>query len=60
MASGGFELSELTPCKLSDVSGGAVATETTILPDVCKTPSPGGPIPIPYPLQSGGDLLRWR
>ena len=22
---------------------------TTIFPDVCKTPSPGGPIPIPYP-----------
>jgi hypothetical protein len=20
-----------------------------VLPDVCKTPSPGGPIPIPYP-----------
>jgi hypothetical protein len=22
---------------------------STVLPDVCKTPSPGGPIPIPYP-----------
>ncbi|MFP2929496.1 DUF4150 domain-containing protein [Pyxidicoccus sp. 3LG] len=22
---------------------------TTAFPDVCKTPSPGGPIPIPYP-----------
>jgi hypothetical protein len=22
---------------------------TTILPDVCKTPSPAGPVPIPYP-----------
>ena len=22
---------------------------TTIFPDVCKTPSPGGPVPIPYP-----------
>lgn len=22
---------------------------TIIFPDVCKTPSPGGPIPIPYP-----------
>lgn len=21
----------------------------TVFPDVCKTPSPGGPIPIPYP-----------
>lgn len=22
-------------------------------PDVCKTPSPGGPVPIPYPNQGG-------
>jgi hypothetical protein len=22
---------------------------TTAFPDVCKTPSPGGPVPIPYP-----------
>jgi len=22
---------------------------TVVFPDVCKTPSPGGPIPIPYP-----------
>jgi hypothetical protein len=22
---------------------------STVTPDVCKTPSPGGPIPIPYP-----------
>ena len=22
---------------------------STVFPDVCKTPSPGGPIPIPYP-----------
>lgn len=22
---------------------------STVLPDVCKTPSPGGPVPIPYP-----------
>src|SRR5262245_31398098 len=22
---------------------------TTIFPDVCKTPTPGGPIPLPYP-----------
>src|SRR5262245_23859517 len=26
-------------------SGATAAT----LPDVCKTPSPGGPVPIPYP-----------
>jgi hypothetical protein len=22
---------------------------STVFPDVCKTPSPGGPVPIPYP-----------
>lgn len=22
---------------------------STIFPDVCKTPTPGGPVPIPYP-----------
>jgi len=22
---------------------------STVMPDVCKTPTPGGPIPIPYP-----------
>jgi hypothetical protein len=32
----------------------AVATNgagkcTAVAPDVCKTPSPGGPVPIPYP-----------
>ena len=30
------------------VHGGSGGT-TIIFPDVCKTPSPGGPIPIPYP-----------
>src|SRR5262249_42293729 len=24
-------------------------THASAVPDVCKTPSPGGPIPIPYP-----------
>ena len=28
---------------------GTVGLSTATLPDVCKTPSPGGPIPIPYP-----------
>jgi len=27
-------------------SGGIVAAT---VPDVCKTPSPGGPVPVPYP-----------
>jgi|SRR5688500_11235487 hypothetical protein len=29
----------------STKSGNAIA----VFPDVCKTPSPGGPVPIPYP-----------
>jgi hypothetical protein len=29
----------------SEDSGG----QSIVFPDVCKTPSPGGPIPIPYP-----------
>jgi uncharacterized protein DUF4150 len=34
--------------KLSVVHKGSNGT-TIIFPDVCKTPSPAGPIPIPYP-----------
>ena len=28
---------------------GTVGASAATLPDVCKTPSPGGPVPIPYP-----------
>ncbi len=28
---------------------GTVGLSTATIPDVCKTPSPGGPVPIPYP-----------
>ena len=36
-------------------SGGALAT----FPDVCLTPSPGGPVPVPYPnLARSADLVR--
>lgn len=28
---------------------GTVGISTATLPDVCKTPSPGGPVPLPYP-----------
>ena len=34
----------------STKSGAAVLA----FPDVCKTPSPGGPVPIPYPLTGAG------
>ncbi len=35
----------LTLCHKGDNAGVVMAT----VPDVCKTPSPGGPVPIPYP-----------
>ncbi|RWJ19008.1 MAG: DUF4150 domain-containing protein, partial [Mesorhizobium sp.] len=28
---------------------GTIGISMATIPDVCKTPSPGGPIPIPYP-----------
>jgi Domain of unknown function (DUF4150) len=31
------------------VHKGSMGISTATLPDVCKTPSPGGPIPLPYP-----------
>ncbi len=31
------------------VHKGSVGVSVATIPDVCKTPSPGGPIPIPYP-----------
>jgi len=34
---------ELSDDELDPVTGGAR------IPDVCKTPTPGGPVPIPYP-----------
>lgn len=37
-------------------SGGVV---TATVPDVCKTPSPGGPVPIPYPnIAKSSDLAK--
>ncbi|HEX3846097.1 MAG TPA: DUF4150 domain-containing protein [Steroidobacteraceae bacterium] len=31
------------------VAHGGSGGMSTIFPDVCKTPTPGGPVPIPYP-----------
>lgn len=31
------------------VHKGSNGVSTATLPDVCKTPSPGGPVPVPYP-----------
>jgi uncharacterized Zn-binding protein involved in type VI secretion len=36
-------------------NSGAVSVAT--IPDVCKTPSPGGPIPVPYPNISQASTL---
>jgi uncharacterized protein DUF4150 len=32
------------------VHKGSMGIAKSTLPDVCKTPSPGGPVPIPYPI----------
>lgn len=34
---------------LSVAHKGSIGISTAMAPDVCKTPSPGGPVPIPYP-----------
>jgi Toxin PAAR-like domain len=34
---------------LSVVHKGSTGTATAAAPDACKTPSPGGPVPLPYP-----------
>ena len=31
------------------VAHGGSGGQSIVLPDVCKTPSPAGPVPIPYP-----------
>src|SRR5262249_55865473 len=38
---------------------GSTGTATATLPDVCKTPSPGGPVPLPYPnIVMSADLAK--
>jgi len=38
---------------------GSGGISTATVPDVCKTPSPGGPVPIPYPnIAMSGDLAK--
>jgi uncharacterized protein DUF4150 len=31
------------------IAHGGSNGQSIVMPDVCKTPSPGGPVPIPYP-----------
>lgn len=40
---------------LSHKNANGIAAAT--IPDVCKTPSPGGPVPIPYPNIARSDSL---
>jgi len=38
---------------------GSNGITTATLPDVCKTPSPGGPVPVPYPnIAMSSDLIK--
>jgi hypothetical protein len=38
---------------------GSNGTATATLPDMCKTPSPGGPVPLPYPnIAMSSDLAK--
>lgn len=38
---------------------GSTGTATATLPDMCKTPSPGGPVPLPYPnIAMSADLAK--
>jgi len=38
---------------------GSNGISTATVPDVCKTPSPGGPVPIPYPnIAMSSDLVK--
>src|SRR4051794_9165227 len=38
---------------------GSSGITTATLPDVCKTPSPGGPVPLPYPnIAMSSDLAK--
>ena len=38
---------------------GSNGITTATIPDVCKTPTPGGPVPIPYPnIAMSSDLMK--
>jgi len=44
--------------QLSVVHKGSNGVATASAPDVCKTPSPGGPVPLPYPnVAQASDLV---
>lgn len=44
---------------LSLAHKGCMGTAVATVPDVCKTPSPGGPVPVPYPnMVMAADLMK--
>lgn len=42
-------MSQATFCNSRGIAHKGSGGMSVVLPDVCKTPSPAGPIPIPYP-----------
>lgn len=42
---------------LSVAHKGSTGIATAMAPDVCKTPSPGGPVPVPYPNIAQSSML---
>ena len=45
--------------KMSLAHKGSNGIAAATIPDVCKTPSPGGPVPIPYPnIARSSDLAK--
>ena len=42
-------MSQTTFANTRGVSHKGSGGMSTVFPDVCKTPTPGGPVPIPYP-----------
>jgi hypothetical protein len=42
-------MGQTTFCNMRGIVHKGSGGLSTVFPDVCKTPSPGGPVPIPYP-----------
>ncbi len=42
-------MSQTTFCNSRGIAHKGSGGTSTVFPDVCKTPTPGGPVPIPYP-----------
>src|SRR5690554_7349484 len=42
-------MAQTTFCNTRGIAHKGSGGMSTVFPDVCKTPTPGGPVPIPYP-----------